>query len=275
MDGSAKVMVLGDDGSVGADAAWEWVTLQRWPGWSVQVLAARIPRALAPRPDLAVPHPWTPPTPRVADPRTEIADVVHLTAADDPRLALHGCSDADLLVIGPRGVGRLAALVLGSTAEWLMHHPPAPLVIVRAPKEVRRVLVCLDGSIHAERALDALLTMPWISGCSVTLLAHGDATLPDPLPVTAAAADRVAPHAAAVEQRPVPIDPTSLFFNVRAAILDTIEELQPELVVMGTRGLGPLKRLQLGSTASAITRLAPCSVLLVRAADTEDDTAAG
>lgn len=271
MDDTTKVLVLGDDGSAGADAAWEWVTLQKWPGWSVHVLAAHPPRGSEARPELAVPHPWTPPTPRIPDPRAEISDVIHLTVAEDPRLALHGYSGTDLLVIGPRGIGRLAALVLGSTAEWLVHHPPAPLVIARRPREARRVLVCADGSGHADRGLEVLGSMPWIARCEVTVLAVAEGGLPYPDRVTAAAAQQLRPYVAGVAQLPVPVDPVAVFINVRSTILDVVDELQPDLVVMGTRGLGPLKRLQLGSTASAISRLAPCSVLLVRADEPDEE----
>ncbi len=268
MDDTTRVLVLGDDGSERADAAWEWVTLQKWPGWAVHVLAAQ-PSHDSGHPHPPVPHPWTPPQPRVADPRAEIAAVVHLAIAEDPRIALHGYPDTDLLVIGPRGIGRLAALFLGSTAEWLVHHPPAPLVIVRAPREVRRVLLCVDGSGNADRSMEVLLAMPWVARCEVTILAVAEGALPDPERVTAAAAERLQPHVADVAQQPVPIDPLAVFVNVRSAILEAIDDLQPDLVVVGTRGLGPLKRLQLGSTASAISRLAPCSVLLVRADEHE------
>jgi nucleotide-binding universal stress UspA family protein len=51
--------------------------------------------------------------------------------------------------------------------------------------------------------------------------------------------------------------------DVRSVILDAVDELVPDLVVVGTRGLGRLQRMVLGSTATAVVRHAPCSVLVV------------
>jgi nucleotide-binding universal stress UspA family protein len=39
--------------------------------------------------------------------------------------------DADLLVVGSRGHGRFAALLLGSVSQALAHHSPCPLLIHR------------------------------------------------------------------------------------------------------------------------------------------------
>jgi nucleotide-binding universal stress UspA family protein len=43
---------------------------------------------------------------------------------------LEAAEDAELLVVGTRGHGGFAGLLLGSTSQHLAHHPPCPLVIV-------------------------------------------------------------------------------------------------------------------------------------------------
>jgi nucleotide-binding universal stress UspA family protein len=49
----------------------------------------------------------------------------------DPRVALRAASsDADLLVIGSRGLGVLDRLLLGSVANALVHHPSVPTIVV-------------------------------------------------------------------------------------------------------------------------------------------------
>lgn len=40
--------------------------------------------------------------------------------------------DADLLVLGARGRGEVASLLVGSVADWCVHHSVAPVVIVPA-----------------------------------------------------------------------------------------------------------------------------------------------
>ncbi len=47
-------------------------------------------------------------------------------------------------------------------------------------------------------------------------------------------------------------------------ILEQIEEQGAHLVVMGTRGLGAVKELLLGSVSHKVTQLAPCTCITVR-----------
>lgn len=50
-----------------------------------------------------------------------------------------------------------------------------------------------------------------------------------------------------------------------ACILDAAEKMRPELIALGTHGKVGWDRLQLGSTAEAVVREAPCPVLTVHA----------
>lgn len=43
---------------------------------------------------------------------------------------LEAAASADLLVVGTRGHGGFAGLLLGSTSQHCAHHPPCPVVIV-------------------------------------------------------------------------------------------------------------------------------------------------
>lgn len=59
-----------------------------------------------------------------------------LVVEGDPREAIvRAAADwrADLLVVGARGLGALARLVLGSVSEHVVHHAPCPVLIVRKP----------------------------------------------------------------------------------------------------------------------------------------------
>ena len=58
---------------------------------------------------------------------------------------------------------------------------------------------------------------------------------------------------------------TELHFGDPATVIcRRAEELGADLVIAGSRGLGMLDRLLLGSVSSAVTQRAPCSVLVVR-----------
>ncbi len=47
-------------------------------------------------------------------------------------------------------------------------------------------------------------------------------------------------------------------------ILDTAKQVKANLIVLGRRGLGPIKRLLMGSVSSKVGQLADCSTLVVR-----------
>jgi hypothetical protein len=142
-------MLFGDDGSMPADAAWLWVNCHDWPDWTIDVLRA-VEAQAAPVPDRQLLRP-------------EMAeDLRTMTVREDPRYALHTRgSDYDLIVIGSKGRGLMKSLHIGSTAEWLMHLPPAPTVIVRGGHKAQRILLAHDGSLHAMAAERAILTLPW------------------------------------------------------------------------------------------------------------------
>lgn len=52
------------------------------------------------------------------------------------RVLLEAASDADLLVIGSRGLGGFRGLLLGSVGQQCTHHAPCPVVIVPHEREL-------------------------------------------------------------------------------------------------------------------------------------------
>lgn len=64
----------------------------------------------------------------------EVADVeiTRSTVEDDPAPALLAAAEsAELLIVGSRGHGGFADLLLGSVSQQCAHHSPCPIVIVR------------------------------------------------------------------------------------------------------------------------------------------------
>jgi nucleotide-binding universal stress UspA family protein len=72
--------------------------------------------------------------------------------------------------------------------------------------------------------------------------------------------DKVAADRIPVERTITPLFPSE-------AIAQTAEEIGANLIVMGTRGLGGIKHVMLGSVAERTLRSAPCPVLTVKASD--------
>lgn len=139
-------IVVGIDGSKAADAAlafaFEEAKLRKLPlrivcAWEVPAFEYA-GASFVPTPDLA------------AGAESEANDVLARAAATiGPDCGIHvetasipghpatvlaeQAKDATLLVIGARGHGALATLVLGSVSQAVAHHCPVPLTIVPSP----------------------------------------------------------------------------------------------------------------------------------------------
>jgi nucleotide-binding universal stress UspA family protein len=56
----------------------------------------------------------------------------------------------------------------------------------------------------------------------------------------------------------------TLFGSPESRIVETAEEMQPDLIVVGSHGYNRWERLLLGSVSDSVVHHAPCSVLVVR-----------
>lgn len=243
-------VLLGDDDSAGADLAWLWVNAQRWDGAHLTVLRAEPPPLGAHRPGTGrrATEPW-----RETHGDSGFADVSFCVADADPRLALAE-REVDLIVVGPAASGSGPRHV-GSTTEWLLHDPPAPVTLVRRGKTVRRAVVCADGSAEATAAASALASLAWARSLEIEVVSVDDGrTDPD---------TAIEPIVTVLRAVGATVTPTLLEGRkAHREILAHLDASDVDIVVLGTHGLGTLRRLTLGSTASAVARLAPCSVLI-------------
>jgi nucleotide-binding universal stress UspA family protein len=69
-----------------------------------------------------------------------------------------------------------------------------------------------------------------------------------------------------------PLEVRVVMGNPFERIVETAVQSQVALIVMGTHGRTGLSRVVMGSIAERVTRLAPCPVLLVKAATSEDES---
>lgn len=253
-------MAFGDDHSSESDMAWQWISSHKWPGWSLEIVTAEPPEDMRPvEEEGARLHPWDPDDPR--DPEGLGFDsVVNLRAAMDPRLALIE-QPWDLVTIGPRGVGMLKSLHLGSTADWLLRQPVSPLLIARQPGPVRKVLVASDGSEHARRAVRTLANLPWLDGVAVHVVTVAERRF-DSDDALKSATDDLSGSGADI------VDAVERQGKPTRAIVAEIEDVDPDLIVMGARGHGRIRRVVIGSTAAAIAGSVDRSMLVAHA--TED-----
>jgi nucleotide-binding universal stress UspA family protein len=139
-------IVVGIDGSPAATAALEWAIgearlrgarLLVVQAWGVPVLAYATPYGAGPTVELVDSE-----RKAAAAALDAVVERVDTEGVDVRRAVVEGSAaqslleaaeDADLLVVGSRGHGGFAGLLLGSVSQQCAQHALCPVVIVRAP----------------------------------------------------------------------------------------------------------------------------------------------
>lgn len=62
---------------------------------------------------------------------TEVNVTAHAVEGQAAAVLLHAARDADLLVVGSRGLGGFRGLLLGSVSQQCVDHAPCPVIVVR------------------------------------------------------------------------------------------------------------------------------------------------
>ncbi len=188
---------------------------------------------------------------------------------------------ADLIVTGSRGRGPVRSMLLGSVAAEVSANARCPVLVARRPL-VTRLLVATDGSPGSNAIRDRLagLAVFGDTPADVVTVAVSDApayelmaslyTLGDERVArqraeigaeARACADGLARELDAIG---IPSTPHVRSGDPAAEILAAAEDRGADLIVTGSRGLGGIDRLLLGSVARNVLTHARQSVLVLR-----------
>ncbi len=193
--------------------------------------------------------------------------------------------DADWLVVGKSGRGRLRRLFVGSTTEHLAMRPPCPMAIIHpdgfkwnSPAEV---LAAVDLSKSATDAAACGAELVRHHGGHLTLLhviSLPQSTLPtigDGAPYPETLAEHVDESRrwareeldATLSDHRVSFDDLSPTIDVRPGypiheVLNTIEDLDVNLLTLGSQGRSRLAEFVLGGIGRSLLKKAPCSIIL-------------
>ena len=202
-----------------------------------------------------------------------VAIEVVITRRGAAEALIDASTDAELLVVGSRGVSGLRELVLGSVSRQCATHAEVPTVVVpeHAPLgPIRSVVVGYDGSPHAERALtwvddniDRFATDPQIVAVySFDIAAHADPTfMMGGYPDVAAEAERDFLQAMSEREPGGRVTARFTTHGARHAIVDGAQHAQ--LVVLGARGHGAFSSALLGSVSTWVLHHTPCALVVV------------
>lgn len=188
-------------------------------------------------------------------------------------------AEASMVVVGSRGRGGFAGLMLGSTSLTLVAHAHCPIVVIPvawsgSASDKDRIVVGVDNSPASEAAVDFAMEEAALRGADVEALqtwhmaqfVAGWAPVPVPVEWTAVVD---AEHAAFTESMAVW---RTKYPNVRLDLhweqghpVPVLVAAGPnaDLVVVGSRGRGAVAGLLLGSVSQGLLHDSTCPVAVV------------
>jgi nucleotide-binding universal stress UspA family protein len=199
-----------------------------------------------------------------------------LMGSTDVRL-LELAQDAELTVVGNRGRGGFASLLLGSVSQRLATHAPGPVVVVRGRSDAEQgpVVAGVDDSPAAEHVLAAAFETATQRDTALVVIRTFLPAVPlwaGGLPATeiATPGEDVAEHERLEEllkpwrqKYPRTAVEALVSHGSPAAVLTGVSH-SAQLVVVGSRGHGTIAGVLLGSAGMQLSHHADCPVLIVR-----------
>jgi nucleotide-binding universal stress UspA family protein len=207
----------------------------------------------------------------------------NITGDEPPAEALQGLAadeEADAIVVGSTHRGPLGRIYPGSTAERLLHGAPCAVAVAprgfgsRPDGDLRVLCAAFDGSEESQAALEVAAGLAEAAEATLRVVAVQEPFTPG----AAAVAPMGSFDVGAVTQReamqerldevvaelPGALRAKALLLRGQAAeeLLREME-LGVDLLVMGSRGHGPLGRVLLGGVSARVLRSAPCPVLVM------------
>jgi nucleotide-binding universal stress UspA family protein len=133
----------------------------------------------------------------------------------------------------------------------------------------RRVLVATDGSLHAEAAIATALHFPWPARTRVRVISARRTGAEYRRSILLAALDRAADQAAESARQTLSRRWPDLEVEIAdeppiKGILAEAKRFRADVIVVGWRGHGAVRRLLMGSVSRGVVRGATCAVLVVR-----------
>jgi len=201
---------------------------------------------------------------------------------------------ADLILIGARGLSSLTRFLLGSVAQQVLRNAPCSVEVVRQPPlaashpgEGMRILLGTDGSEFSSKVAYSVAYRPWPPRSQVRIISVQELLVPEAVAASSLqysvysersmdevsevtrkrAEDAVAKARSILKSAHLAICDTSQDLPVGdpgTVLLDEAKSWEAGLIVLGSRGRGGFDPLHLGSVSESVAMNANCSVEVVR-----------
>lgn len=189
-------------------------------------------------------------------------------------------SKSTMIVMGRRGRTGLKRLMMGSVTARVIGHAPCNVLVVpkAAQLEFKNIVVATDGSKYSTAAASEALGLAKWNGSALTVISVVPSELMTPSDVdfTITQRELIAEkemHEAEKNARMVKDTAQREGVAVKAfvlsgrpadAIIETAQEKNADLIVLGSHGRTGVERLLMGSVAERVIVLASCPVLVVK-----------
>ncbi len=201
-------------------------------------------------------------------------------AADAAVLRIAEEVGASLVVTASRGLSGIARMLLGSVAERIVRYAHCSVFVARPHAKTNKILAATDLSTQSFAAVKqaaelaqknsaelvvvyALDVMP-SPAMGLTVPFGGVPIVPPPELVERMRTEAQAAVASMVEGLGVKAEARVVEGDATSAIVRTAEQINADMVVIGTHGRTGLTRMVLGSVTEKVIRSAHASVLVVR-----------
>lgn len=192
--------------------------------------------------------------------------------------------ECELVVVGTHGRTGVEHTLMGSVAEEVARHSPAPVLTIKHPEHefiefwdgsvhLRRVLFPTDFSAYAQAVLPYAVSLCREFGAKLVFMhveeppSYSSEFLPEvalALPSQLERESREKMQRIAEDYPDLEVEVISRTGPVVQRILEVVKDLEVDLVVQPTHGRSGVARILFGGVAGRVLRRAACPVLTVR-----------
>ena len=189
-------------------------------------------------------------------------------------------SKSTMIIMGRRGRTGLKRLMMGSVTARVIGHAPCNVLVVpkAAQLEFKNIVVATDGSKYSAAAASEALGLAKWNGSALTVISVVPSELMTPSDIDFTITQRELitekeMHEAeknakvvkeAAQKEGVAVKAFVLSGRPADAIIETAQEKNADLIVLGSHGRTGVERLLMGSVAERVIVLASCPVLVVK-----------
>jgi nucleotide-binding universal stress UspA family protein len=173
-----------------------------------------------------------------------------------------------LVVIGNRADTQAEDFSLGGVTEKVARHAECPVLIVKKKPKLKKILTAVDGSKHADKALEYAVALTKNYSADLALLHVEEDKLiriggPQVVDCVGTVGECILKDASTKAQG-MAFDKLLKYGSPAETIIKVSQKAKVDLIVVGSRGLSSVQRFLLGSVSDDISMHSRASVLIVK-----------